>query len=62
MVPREVDNCNISRLPCQSPDIQDDVEDPFEDTDLDDGLDPARFKELPPYDLDWYYTRAGEES
>ena len=22
----------------------------------------ARFKELPPYDLDWYYTRAGEES
>jgi hypothetical protein len=22
----------------------------------------ARFKELPPYDPDWYYTRAGEES
>jgi hypothetical protein len=21
----------------------------------------ARFKELPPYDPDWYYTRAGEE-
>ena len=46
MVPRKVDNCNISRLPCQSPDIQDDVEDPFEDTDLDDGLDPAMKEEL----------------
>jgi len=22
----------------------------------------ARFKELPPYDLDWYYTRAGAGS
>ena len=46
MVLRKVDNCNISRLPCQSPDIQDDVEDPFEDTDLDDGLDPAMKEEL----------------
>jgi len=46
VVPREVDNCNISRLPCQSPDIQDDVEDPFEDADLDDGLDPAMKEEL----------------
>jgi len=46
VVPRKVDNCNISRLPCQSPDIQDDVEDPFEDADLDDGLDPAMKEEL----------------
>lgn len=37
---------NISRTPCQSSDVQDDVEYPFEDADLDDGLDPAMQEEL----------------
>ncbi|TVU48667.1 hypothetical protein EJB05_08311 [Eragrostis curvula] len=45
MVPYKVDNGSISR-PCQSPDVQDDVEYPFEDADLDDGLDPAMKEEL----------------
>ncbi|XP_010229335.1 SKP1-like protein 21 isoform X1 [Brachypodium distachyon] len=36
----------ISRAPCQSSDVQDDAEYPFEDGDLDDGLDPALQEEL----------------
>jgi S-phase kinase-associated protein 1 len=46
VTPYKVDGGNISRLPCQSPDMQDDAEDPFEDADLDDGLDPAMKEEL----------------
>ncbi|CAD6201564.1 unnamed protein product [Miscanthus lutarioriparius] len=46
VVPCKVDSSNVSRLPCQNPDIQDDVEYPFEDADLDDGLDPAMKEEL----------------
>ncbi|XP_008675161.1 SKP1-like protein 21-like isoform X3 [Zea mays] len=46
VVPCKVDSSNVSRLPCQSPDMQDDVEYPFEDADLDDGLDPAMKEEL----------------
>lgn len=41
-----MDSGNISRPPCQSPDAQDDAEYPFEDADLDDGLDPAMKEEL----------------
>uniref|UniRef100_A0ACD5WR19 Uncharacterized protein n=1 Tax=Avena sativa TaxID=4498 RepID=A0ACD5WR19_AVESA len=37
---------NIPRAPCQSSDVQDDNEYPFEDGDLDDGLDPAMQEEL----------------
>ncbi|VAI25477.1 unnamed protein product [Triticum turgidum subsp. durum] len=37
---------NISRAPCPSSDVQDDNEYPFEDGDLDDGLDPAMQEEL----------------
>ncbi|XP_062195168.1 SKP1-like protein 21 isoform X2 [Phragmites australis] len=44
-VPCKADSDNISR-PCQSLDVQDDIEFPFEDGDLDDGLDPAMKEEL----------------
>ncbi|KAJ1299197.1 hypothetical protein BS78_01G513600 [Paspalum vaginatum] len=40
------DSGDISGLPCQSPDMQDDVEYAFEDADLDDGLDPAMKEKL----------------
>ncbi|XP_066307591.1 SKP1-like protein 21 isoform X2 [Miscanthus floridulus] len=46
VVPCKVDSSNVSRLPCQNPDMQDDAEYPFEDADLDDGLDPAMKEEL----------------
>jgi S-phase kinase-associated protein 1 len=46
MVPRKAGSGNISELPCQSQDLQDDVEYPFDDTDLDDGLDPAMREEI----------------
>jgi hypothetical protein len=46
IVPFKVDNGKISGPPCQSPDAQDDVGYPFEDADLDDGLDPAMKEEL----------------
>ncbi|XP_020399566.1 SKP1-like protein 21 isoform X5 [Zea mays] len=46
VVPCKVDRSNVSRLPCQNPDMQDDAEYPFEDADLDDGLDPAMKEEL----------------
>ncbi|KAL6648956.1 hypothetical protein ACP70R_013180 [Stipagrostis hirtigluma subsp. patula] len=46
VVPRKADSGKISRLPCQSSDVKDNVEDPFEDADLDDGLDPAMKEEL----------------
>ncbi|KAJ1267751.1 hypothetical protein BS78_07G081800 [Paspalum vaginatum] len=42
----KADNGNISRLPHQSPDLQDDIEYPFDETDLDDGLDPAMREEI----------------
>ncbi|KAL6847572.1 hypothetical protein ACP4OV_022598 [Aristida adscensionis] len=45
-VPRKADSGNISRPPRQSSDAQNDAEDPFEDADLDDGLDPAMKEEL----------------
>uniref|UniRef100_A0A0D3FCQ5 SKP1 component dimerisation domain-containing protein n=2 Tax=Oryza TaxID=4527 RepID=A0A0D3FCQ5_9ORYZ len=45
-VPFNAGTGNISRTPCQSSDVQDDVEYPFEDADLDDGLDPAMQEEL----------------
>ncbi|XP_062191904.1 SKP1-like protein 21 [Phragmites australis] len=46
VVPCKADSGNISRLPCQSPNVQDDIEFPFEDDDFDDGLDPAMKEEL----------------
>nr|CAB3482408.1 unnamed protein product [Digitaria exilis] len=46
VVQRKADIGNISRLPCQSPGLQDDIEYPFEDADLDDGLDPAMREEI----------------
>ena len=49
MVPCNVGAGNISRAPCQSSDVQDDNEYPFEDGDLDDGLDPAMQEELDRY-------------
>ena len=45
MVPRKADSGNISRLPCR-PNLQGDVEDPFDDAELDDGLDPAMREEI----------------
>uniref|UniRef100_A0A0A9CM56 SKP1 component dimerisation domain-containing protein n=1 Tax=Arundo donax TaxID=35708 RepID=A0A0A9CM56_ARUDO len=45
-VPCKADSGNISRLLCQSQNVQDDIEFPFEDDDFDDGLDPAMKEEL----------------
>ena len=45
MVPRKADSGNISGLPCR-PNLQGDVEDPFDDAELDDGLDPAMREEI----------------
>ncbi|KAK1653960.1 hypothetical protein QYE76_071765 [Lolium multiflorum] len=45
-VPCNVGIGNIPRAPCQTSDVQDDNEYPFEDGDLDDGLDPAMQEEL----------------
>ncbi|KAK3122976.1 hypothetical protein QOZ80_8AG0621410 [Eleusine coracana subsp. coracana] len=45
-VPNKADSDNISRLPCQSQKLQDDIEFPFEDCYSDDGLDPAMREEL----------------
>ncbi|AQK50141.1 SKP1-like protein 21-like isoform X1 [Zea mays] len=46
VVPCKEDSNNLSRHPCQSPNLQDDVEYPFDNADLDDGLDPAMREEL----------------
>jgi len=45
VVPRKADSGNISGLPCR-PNFQGDVEDPFDDAELDDGLDPAMREEI----------------
>lgn len=50
MVPCKADSGNISRHPCQTPNLQDDIEYPFDNAfdnaDLDDGLDPAMREEI----------------
>ncbi|RLM61319.1 hypothetical protein C2845_PM14G05190 [Panicum miliaceum] len=45
VVPRKADSGNISGLPCRRPDLQGDI-DPFDDAELDDGLDPAMREEI----------------
>jgi hypothetical protein len=45
VVPCKADNGNISRHPCQSQNLQD-TEYPFDNADLDDGLDPAMREEI----------------
>lgn len=46
VVPCKADSDNISSHPCQSPNLQDDIEYPFDNADLDDGLDPAMREEI----------------
>jgi hypothetical protein len=41
VVPCKTDSGNISRHPCQSPNLQDDFDHPLDNADLDDGADPA---------------------
>ena len=46
MVPHKADSGNISGLPRRRPDLEGDIEYPFDDAELDDGLDPAMREEI----------------
>jgi len=46
VVPHKADSGNISGLPCRRPDLEGDIEYPFDDAELDDGLDPAMREEI----------------
>ena len=46
MVPHKADSGNISGLPCRRPELEGDIEYPFDDAELDDGLDPAMREEI----------------